>query len=104
MATKQKIEEKEYLKGRLAKVSAISSVAESEGGGILVRELLKDVLGIVETFSAKHRDLRLEEFVALSAEMKSKLDLAQVIAHSKKTESQIRQELADLMVEIGEEE
>ncbi len=103
MANNQKVEEKKYLKDRLEKVSALSSVAESEGGIILVRELLKDVLAIVETFSAKHRDLRLEEFIALSAEMKSKLDLAQVIAHAKKNESQIRQELADLMVEIGGE-
>lgn len=104
MATKEQKEDKAILEKRLAKVASITAVAASEGGRILVTELIRDVLAIMDTICAKHQQLTLAEFVALGAEMKSKIDLAQVIAHSKNSELQVRQELAELIVAIGEEE
>ena len=92
------------LQDRLAKVASIASLYASEGGRILVRQLLKDVMGLMETICAKHKTLTLAEFVGIGAEMKSKLDLAQVIAHSKENELQARQELADLLIQIEKEE
>lgn len=100
MATEEQIGEKNMLEDRLAKVAAISSLYASEGGAILVRELLKDVMGLMDTICAKHRVLTLAEFVGIGAEMKSKMDLAQAIAHSKENALQARQELADLIVVI----
>ena len=68
----------------LDKITAISALNNMEGGKILVDSLIKDIVSSVHTLMASHKDLTLQEFVILSAEMKTKLDLAKALINSDK--------------------
>lgn len=97
-------EKKMYLEGMIGKESAIFSMSVTEGGVAILSALLKDILAIMETLSERHKELTLQEFVALSARIYSNLELAKVIAGSKASELRLRQELADLIAKTQQEE
>lgn len=87
----------------LQTVAAISAIADMEGGKLLVSNLVKDVVGTIETLGVKYKTLTLQEFVGICADMKSKLDLARVIARSKKNKEYLDGELEKiLLAEEGE--
>lgn len=92
------------LSSRLKKVAAISALHDTEGGKLLVATLLKDIVGLVDTLAIRHRELTLQEFVAIGAEIKNKLDLVQVIAQSPANAAQAREELKELLKAIETEQ
>lgn len=105
MATKKDLlDGKQYLQKLLERETAISTLFESEGGAVLVRVLLEDVVGIVKKICSRCGELTIQEFVCLSSQMKTKMDLAEVITGSKKSEQRLSQELRDLLVVIEKEE
>lgn len=101
---KDKQIEVKLLSDRLKKVSVLSNLYNTEGGKLLVTNLLKDILMDVDTLCIKHRTLTMQEFIGICSDMKSKMDLAQVLAHSKKNELQAREEMKNLIISIEEEE
>lgn len=83
----------------LGKVSAITAIQNSEGGQILVRSLITDVVSSVDTLSLKYATLSLQEFIALCADMKSKLDLLRVITRAKKNKKGLEGLIAETLQE-----
>ena len=75
----------------LDKITAISALNNMEGGKILVYGLIKDIVSNVHTLIASHKDLTLQEFVTLSAEMKTKLDLAKALINSDKKKEDLNE-------------
>lgn len=68
----------------VGKATAITVVAKSEGGKIIVDGLTADIIGTVETLCAKYSTLTLQEFVGHCADMKSKRDLLLVLTRAPK--------------------
>jgi len=83
----------------LEKISSIEAVSISEGGKKLVAELVKDIVGSVETLCSKYSTLTVQEFVSLCADMKSKIDLTRVITRSKKNKDYLEQLISDTIKE-----
>lgn len=73
----------------LGKISAITVIGDSQGGKILVKSLVSDVVGNVDTLCAKYSTLSLQEFISLCADMKSKLDLIRVITRARKNKKSL---------------
>lgn len=65
-------------------ITKIDVISQSEGGKALVNSLLSDVIRCVDTLATTHATLTMQQFVSLSADMKSKLDLARVLTRSGK--------------------
>lgn len=80
-------------------VAAISVLVDIEGGKLLVKSLLKDVIGAMEELGAKYRTLTVQEFIGICADMQSKLDLARVLARSKKNKEYLEAELERMLKE-----
>lgn len=81
----------------LSKVSAISAIANMEGGKILVSSLLKDVVGVISTLRIKYKELTLQELMGLCASLDEKLNVAEVISGSNKTKDALAQELDEAL-------
>lgn len=83
----------------LGKISSIKVLADSEGGKILVGSLVTDIVGTVDTLCARYQKLTLQEFVALSADMKSKIDLVRVITRAPKNKKSLEGLIEDTIKE-----
>ena len=66
----------------LDKVTAISALNNMEGGKILVASLLADIVSSIDTMCAKHKDLTMQEFVSLSVDMKTKINMARLLTRA----------------------
>lgn len=80
LQTKEEIEE---IKEDLGKIKDIVVLAETKGGKVLVQSLVDDIISIVDVLCSKHKTLTLQEFTGLSAELKTKVDMAKVISNAK---------------------
>lgn len=83
----------------LEAVSAISAVADSEGGKVLMKGLRSDIIDVVEVLCFKYKELTLQEFTGLCADMKSKLDLLRAIRRSNKKKAFLEEELDQALLE-----
>ncbi len=83
----------EGIKDRLDKVMSINTLSETEGGKALVAILLKQVVESVEKLMAGYTRLTITEFIALSADMRTKMDLVHEITGAENKEQNIRDEL-----------
>jgi hypothetical protein len=79
----------------LDKVKAISALNNMEGGKILVASLLADVVSNIDTMCAKHKDLTMQEFVSLSVDTKTKINMARLLTRAEKN----KEYLSDLLDE-----
>lgn len=79
----------------LDKVSAIEAVSISEGGKKLVSELVKDIVGDVETLCSGYKTMSVQEFVGICADMKSKIDLTRVITRAKDSKDYLENLISD---------
>lgn len=78
--------------------AALEAVAISEGGKIIATGLLRDVVSGIDTLCAKYKDLTLQEFVGLCADMKSKIDLFRAIKRAPRVKKDL-QEILDKVLE-----
>lgn len=81
-------------------VTKINVVAESEGGKVLVKSLISDVIRCVDTLAGGYSTLTIQQFVSLSADMKTKLDIVRVLTKSGKN----KKFLEELLEEAIEKE
>ena len=86
----------------LARVSAISAIHDMEGGKILVKSLMTDVVSSIDTLCFKYQTLTNQEFVGLCANIKTKLDLAKTLKRSVKAKKQAEEDLENALLEIEE--
>ena len=92
-------DEEKSIKDDLDTVSSISAIADQEGGRKLVKSLVTDIVGCVDTLCAKHKTLTTQEFISLCAEMKTKLDLTRVLKRARKNKKYLEELLADTLSE-----
>ena len=79
----------------IEKFSALDVVATSEGGKILVKGLIEDVVNNLDGMLVNAKTMSIQEFVSVCASMKAQLDLARAIKRS----GQHKDELTDLLKE-----
>lgn len=83
----------------LQRVSAIEAFYLSEGGSILFKSLMSDVVSSVETLSYRYQSLSQQEFISLCADMKTKLDLARVMSKAGKNKDQAHKDLEQALLD-----
>lgn len=86
----------------LEEISKIEALSITDGGKALVRGLLSDVVMCVDTLALGYSTLTLQQFVSLSADMKSKLDLIRVITKSKKNKKFLEELLEEALAKEAE--
>lgn len=89
----------EIIVDELEKVSAIEAVYLSKGGELLFKSLMADAVSCVDTLAMKYSTLSQQEFIALCADMKTKIDLARVLKKSVKNKAQARKDLEEALLE-----
>ena len=78
---------------RLNKVMSIVILSDTEGGKALVALLLKQVVSNIETLMVGYQKLSINEFISLSADMRTKMDLVHEIIGAKSKELMIKEEI-----------
>lgn len=94
-----KEEKVEIISDELKKFSKLEAVALSEGGSLLFKSLMADAVSCIDTLGIKYNTLSDKEFIALCAEMKTKLDLARVMKKSTKNKDQAKKDLEEALLE-----
>lgn len=82
----------------LDKAAALDALASSEGGVILLKSLVSDILSAIDTLTSKYNTLTNQEFVGICADIKTKIDIAKAIkranANKKFLEDLLEKEIA----------
>ena len=68
----------------LDKLADLDVTARSKGGKVLLQSLVSDIVSSMDTLCVKYPTLTMQEFVALCADMNSKVDLARVLSRAEK--------------------
>lgn len=89
----------EIIADELDKVSAIEAVYLSKGGELLFKSLMADAVSCIDTLGNKYGVLTQQEFIALCADMKTKIDLARVLKKSEKNKKQAQADLEEALLE-----
>ncbi len=89
----------EIIADELDKFSAIESLYTTKGGELLFNSLMADAVGCIDTLTAKYASLSHLEFIALCADLKTKIDLARVLKKSVKNTIQARKDLEEALLE-----
>jgi len=92
-------EDQNEIAEELDKIVPLDILSKSEGGQILMKNLLIDVVSDIESLCIKYDRLTLQEFVALCADLKVRLDVARVIARSEEKKRQLQEEFEKTLVE-----
>lgn len=91
--------EQEDIAKELDSASALSSVAASAGGKLLILALQLDAIGAIDTLSERFKELTLQEFVSICAELKTKLDLMRSLSRAKKNKDYLQEILEEKLKE-----
>lgn len=94
-----KEEKVEIIQDELKKFSKLEALALSEGGSLLFKSLMSDAVSAIDTLGNKYSQLSHLEFIALCAEMKTKLDLARVMNKSSKNKKIAIEDLEKALLE-----
>ena len=89
--------EKEIMEDDLEKFAELAVLSETKAGKLLVENLIKDVVRHVETLCVKHSELEREQFIALSVQIKEKLDLAHTLTRAEKNKKFVSDEIEALL-------
>ncbi len=81
MDNEKENEIKEIIKD-LKEVSAINAVCNTEGGQILIKSLVSDLISSLYTLCDSYTKLSLPEFIGIGATLKSNRDLLEVLIKS----------------------
>lgn len=104
MITNERIKESKnpdvkLMADNLDELSAISALADTEGGKLLVKTLMADVLSALDTLSVKYKELTVQEFIGLSASLKTNLDMIRVLKRAKKNTDELMGMLEEALKE-----
>lgn len=92
-------EEQGEIANDLDTASALDAIAISEGGKIITNGLLSDVVSDIETLSIRYKELTMQEFVGVCADLKTKLDLYRAIIRAPKAKSDLKEQLKNALEE-----
>lgn len=91
------------IKKNLDTYASLESLKESAGGKILVDNLVKDILGAVESLGAKYKQSSRDELVSIIADMDNKNTILKLIIRAKKNKELAVQALKEALLEEGED-
>ena len=101
MVNKQeKLEEIEIIKDELDRVGSISAVAESDGGKLLISQLVKELLNSVEKMCGKYQVMPLSEFISIGADMKVNLEMLKTLKKAGKSKKIAMQDLKEALEKL----
>ena len=83
MQNKENKERIEEIESDLHDASSLATVGASKGGKLLIESLVKDIINTVDKLCVSHATMTHQEFIALSATMKSNKDLLDVLTKAK---------------------
>lgn len=83
----------------LDRVSAISAIADMEGGKLLISQLIKDIVDTIDTLSTKYKTLTTQEFIGHCAGMESKLSLVRTLKKARKNKDIAQADLAEALLQ-----
>lgn len=86
----------------LESIGAVAALSESAGGKVLIKGLIADILSDVETLVVRHKDLTMQEFVAISCGLKSKGELVKVLANANKNKKYLNDLLEEALSKEAE--
>ena len=75
-------EQQEDIKKDLAIAGSLEAVAMSDGGQMIIKSLVKDIISSIDTLSANYSVFTIEKFISLCADIKSKSDLVRTLTRS----------------------
>tara|TARA_R110000868_G_scaffold9504_2_gene47159 strand:- start:1503 stop:1784 length:282 start_codon:yes stop_codon:yes gene_type:complete len=77
----------------------LEHVAATKGGVLLIKGLVTDIVGAIDTLAVKYATLSHPEFIALGAEIKTKIDLLRSLTRAKKTKEALVEMLEEALSE-----
>lgn len=79
--------------------SSLSALADSEGGKLLQKSLVTDVVSVIDSLTSRYDKLTMQEFISLCAEAKTKIDMARAISRARKNKKYLEGLLSDALGE-----
>lgn len=70
------------IKDDLEIQSSLAAIGNTDGGKILVKSLIKDIIDVIETLGYKHDSLTQQEFISLGSKVRTSLDMVQVLTNA----------------------
>lgn len=80
-------------------VHAIKAIADQEGGKVLVRLLLKDVVNAVNTLRTGYATLTHTELIAHCATLNERINLAKLLINAEESEKALDKAIAEALAE-----
>lgn len=99
---RKKIEENDELKALsedLDNAKALEILASSDGGSLLTKGLLTDIVSTIESFSTKYNEATMQQFVAWGAEVNKMLELYRTLKRAKDASKVLKEELEKALSE-----
>lgn len=91
--------EKEEIEADLKEISKVSVIGDTEGGKVLLKNLLTDIANGVQKLCSNNSTMTLQEFISVSALMKANVDLYCAIGKAKKNKEYLEELLAEALLE-----
>jgi hypothetical protein len=83
----------EELKSEIEKFDNIAHFKDSEGGKLIMKSLVRDMIDGITSMATRHSLMTLQEFISLGAELKSKIDLYDVLVNALGNKNSAQDEL-----------
>lgn len=91
--------DQEDMKRDIGTFADIEVFGESEGGKLLLKGIITDIMSAIESIAAKYPTLTMQEFVSLGADIKTKLDLVRSVTRARKHKEEIQKILEESLKE-----
>lgn len=83
----------------LDKAYALEALSNFEGGKILIKGLISDIVSIVDSLALKYKKLSHVEMIVLCADLKSKMDVMRAITRARKNRDLLEGDLEEALKE-----
>lgn len=93
------MKENRELKDDIELAGNLEHVAATKGGKVLIKGLTEDIVAGIDTLAVKHPTLTLQEFVAIGADLKTRIDLLRSLTRAKKSKEALVAMLEEAIAE-----
>lgn len=90
---------KEGLTDTLGKFQALQALSISEGGIILQKAVIKDIIRDIEVLSNNYKTLTMQEFISIGATLKSNLTMFNTLKNATENRNGAKEELEKYLEE-----
>ncbi len=96
----KKNDEIEMLKDDVEIQSALAALHNSDGGKILVNNLIKDVINFTTSIAENFNSMTVQEFIAYGAKIKTNIDMIQVLTASESNKDYYKKLLEEELLKL----